>query len=104
MAKRVSFRPMISGIRAVLEWIGKYELSVMLALLLMVGSIWGFVAIADAVAEGRTMKFDEWAVRALRRADDPSMPIGPKWLAEVGRDLTALGGVAFLCLLTATIA
>ena len=104
MAKRVSFRPVISGIRAVLEWIGKYELSVMFALLLFVGSIWGFVEIADAVAEGRTMKFDEWAVRALRQPHNPSVPIGPKWLAEVGRDLTALGGIAFLTLLTATIA
>ena len=34
------------------------------------------------------------SVRAMRRADDPSQPIGPRWLPEVGRDLTALGGVA----------
>jgi undecaprenyl-diphosphatase len=105
MAKRSGFfRPLISGLRAVLEWIGKYELSVMLALLLFVAAIWGFVEIADAVAAGRTMKFDEWAIRAMRKPNDPAAPIGPRWLAEVGRDLTALGGVAFLTLLTIAVA
>jgi undecaprenyl-diphosphatase len=40
----------------------------------------------------------------MRRADDPSRPIGPRWLPEVGRDLTALGGVAALTLTTAFVA
>src|SRR5688572_25374269 len=105
MRKRFDFgRPIITGGRAILEWIGKYELNVMLALLLFVGAVYGFVEIADAVAAGRTMKFDEWAIRTMRKPGDPAAPIGPKWLAEVGRDLTALGGVAFLTLLTAAIA
>jgi undecaprenyl-diphosphatase len=32
------------------------------------------------------------------------MPLGPPWLHEVGRDLTALGGVAFLSLMVAAVA
>ncbi|HET6880882.1 MAG TPA: phosphatase PAP2 family protein [Pirellulales bacterium] len=50
------------------------------------------------------MRFDEWAVRRLRREDDPSKPIGPVWMGEVARDVTALGGVAVLALLTFSIA
>ncbi len=32
--------------------------------------------------------------------DNLAIPIGPAWMTEVGRDLTALGGVAVLVLLT----
>ena len=91
-------------VHSVLEWIGKYELPVMIAMLLLVGLVWAFVEIADEVMEGSTKRFDDWAVRVMRQADDPSEPIGPTWLSEVGRDLTALGGIAFLTLLTVTVA
>jgi undecaprenyl-diphosphatase len=50
------------------------------------------------------MPFDEWAIRAMRNADDPAKPIGPAWLHEAGRDLTALGGVAVLTLITVAVA
>src|SRR5262249_59613253 len=68
-----------------------------LALVLGTGA---FIGVADSVREGDTQSFDERAVRALRRADDPATPLGPRWLHEVGRDLTALGGVVVLSLLT----
>jgi len=97
-------RPFSHVVRRFLEWIGVHEFNVLLALLLLAGSIWAFVELADEVMEGSTMKFDEWAVRVMRQQGDLSQPIGPKWLSEVGRDLTALGGIAFLTLLTATIA
>jgi undecaprenyl-diphosphatase len=107
MARKIR-HPMLNWlpdrVHSILEWIGKHELSVMLALLLLAGSVLIFIGLADVVMEGKTMRFDEWAIRAMRRADDPATPIGPHWLAEVGRDLTALGGIAFLTLLTATIA
>ena len=87
-------------VRRLLDWIGQHELIVIVMLLIASLAIWAFVALADKVAEGDTLRFDEWAVRSLRRANDPAQPIGPRWLAEVGRDLTALGGVAVLALLT----
>jgi undecaprenyl-diphosphatase len=43
-------------------------------------------------------------VRKLRRADDPATPIGPRWLQECGRDITALGGVTVLTLVTFSVA
>lgn len=92
------------SIRRVLDWIGSHELPVLIAFLIMGATIWGFIEIADNVVEGDTAKFDEWAVRSLRKPDDLKTPIGPRWLAEAGRDLTALGSAAVLGLLTATVA
>lgn len=71
---------------------------VLLGLLVILLVSWGFIALADEVLEGDTQSLDRWAVRSLRHADDLARPIGPAWLAEVGRDLTALGGVAVLLL------
>jgi undecaprenyl-diphosphatase len=82
------------------ERMSKVSLVVMIALLIVVGGTWAFIAIADEVTEGDTQKFDDWAIRKLRRADDPATPIGPKWMQEGGRDLTALGGMLVLALVT----
>jgi undecaprenyl-diphosphatase len=79
------------------------ELAVLLGVLVVVVGTWGFIELADKVNEKRTQKFDDWAIRSLRRADDPRVPIGPAWTQEVARDLTALGGVAVLLLATASV-
>lgn len=71
-----------------------------LVLFLLCGTVWGFVEIADEVMEGEYQRVEESLVRSLRRPDDATRPIGPAWMAEVGRDLTALGGVACLALVT----
>lgn len=62
-------------------------------LLIIVVGTWGFIELADEVMEGETQTFDVWMIKALRQADDPATPIGPRWLHEAGRDLTALGGM-----------
>ena len=40
--------------------------------------------------------FDERILRALRSDDDPSRPIGPRWLRIVAEDITALGSATVL--------
>jgi undecaprenyl-diphosphatase len=97
-------RRLLHPLQSALDWIGQHEFKILVLFLVLMGAAWGFVLVADRVEEGRTARFDEWAVKALRQADDPAKPLGPPWLAEVGRDLTALGGVAFLSLLTASVA
>ena len=87
-----------------LRWIGRYEFGVLAALLVVLIGVWGFIELAENVGEGETLHFDEWAVRALREADDPADPLGPHWLEEIGRDLTALGGNAVLTLFTLAVA
>ena len=50
--------------------------------------------------EGTTGTLDRHILLLLRTPGDLSNPIGPPWLEEMGRDLTALGGVAVLSLTT----
>ena len=91
-------------LRSVVRWLGRHELVVLLGVLTVVAGTWAFIALADVVLEGRTEGFDEWVLRSLRRTDNPALPVGPDWMAEVGRDLTALGGVAVLLLVTVAVA
>lgn len=87
-----------------LSWLKGCEPTVLLVSLVLVGSTWSFIEIADEVLEGDTQAFDKWAVRAMRQANDSTVPIGPGWLQEMGRDATALGGVGALTLFTAIVA
>src|SRR4051812_11047416 len=76
----------------------------MLACLLVIGGAWGFLALAGGGKGGGTPRFDDWGTRAVRRAAHPAIPIGPRWLQESGRDVTALGGVTVLSLVTIAVA
>jgi len=50
-----------------------------------------FLRLAGEVREGETLRLDESILRSLRTAADPAVPIGPAWLPEAARNLTALG-------------
>jgi undecaprenyl-diphosphatase len=67
------------------------------ALLVVVGGVWAFIALADAVEENETQRFDH------RIIDYCQHHPGPPWLQDVGRDLTALGGITVMTLLTLTV-
>jgi undecaprenyl-diphosphatase len=56
------------------------------------------------VIEGETRAMDRGLLLALRDPADPSDPIGPRWLEEVARDVTALGSTAILTFATAAVA
>ena len=89
-----------------LSWLkrmGWGEAVLLLAALFLVIVAHAFLELADDVGEGDTQQFDEWALRSLRRADDPAVPIGPAWLREVGVDFTALGSIAVLLVFTAAV-
>lgn len=76
------------------------ELRWLLALVVIVVLIWALAELTDEVLEGSTRDLDRDLLLALRTTGDLSDPIGPPWLEEIGRDLTALGGVAVLTLAT----
>jgi undecaprenyl-diphosphatase len=65
--------------------------------------ICGFIAVAVGVKWGATREIDEQLLRAPRDASDPAKALGPAWLEEVARDLTAAGGIATLSLVTAAV-
>ena len=91
------------GWRGVLLRLGRHELGSILSVLVLAGGLWGFIEVADAVREGETRSLDQALLLALRSPSDPSDPRGPPWVEEVGRDLTALGGVALLSLLSVAV-
>lgn len=69
--------------------------------LLPVAAAFGFVGLAIYIAAGNSFAFDSRLMLLLRDATDASVPIGPPWLREMMRDLTALG--SFIGLGTATV-
>ena len=65
------------------------------------GLILAFALIAGEVIEGETAAFDRAVLLALRVAGDPETPLGPPWLQNAARDVTALGSITVLSLITA---
>ncbi|MFM9860301.1 phosphatase PAP2 family protein [Pseudoxanthobacter sp. M-2] len=59
-----------------------------------------FLGLADEVMEGETGAFDEALLLALRTSTDTHDPLGPRWLEQAAGDITALGGVTVLALIT----
>jgi undecaprenyl-diphosphatase len=88
------------GFRRLIAWIGSHEPHVLAMFVVLSGATWGFAELSDAVQEGHTAPIDERLLLALRVADDPTNPIGPAWLEETARDITGLGGIAILALLS----
>ena len=76
------------------------ERTILLSLLLIAGSLWGFVEIADEVIEGESQRLDERAVAALRSAANPEQPLGAGWVLQVAHFVTALGGIPFISIIT----
>ena len=83
--------------------IGRADLVVLVAVGMIAVSGWAFLEIADAVTDGPPGHVDTQTLRALREPGDPSDPIGPRWLEEAARDVTALGGYTVLTLLVASV-
>jgi undecaprenyl-diphosphatase len=83
--------------------LGRADLVVLIVALAGVIGILVFVVLADRVTEGPPGHVDERLLLALRERSDPSDPLGPTWLEEAGRDLTALGGYAVLSILVALV-
>ena len=72
------------------------EVAVLCGILLAAVGMWIFVSLASEVMEGDTTRFDEHLLLALRRPDNPALPLGPVWLLQVARDVTAFGGATGL--------
>ncbi len=69
-------------------------------ILTIAGLLFAFGFIAQEVAKGKTLAFDREVMLALRSSADPRVPIGPTWLPEAARDLTSLGSIIVLVIIT----
>lgn len=90
--------------QSVAKWLREQEPLVLLGSMLMIFAILSFIWIADLIEDGKTSHFDEWAIRSLRQPGDPEVPIGPPLMQEMGRDVSALGGIAWLVAFTLAVA
>lgn len=79
----------------------KIELSVLLAGMIVAGGLWGFVEMAEVARDSAAHAFDTEILLAFREAGKPDDPVGPLWLEEAVRDITGLGSMVVLVLVTA---
>ena len=63
-----------------------------------------FGLVAQTVVEGKSSAFDRSIILAFRDHGNPSAPIGPAWVQEAARDLTSLGSIIVLIIITVAIA
>jgi undecaprenyl-diphosphatase len=91
----------LGGWRWLLE---RAELRTLATLGIVTGCLWAFVALADEVVEGGTHAFDQAVLLALRNPVDPADPLGPRWVEELMRDVTAMGSFGILAAITLAVA
>jgi undecaprenyl-diphosphatase len=76
------------------------ETRLLLAMVAVAGALAGFAALTDEVAEGGTGRIDRLVLLAFRVPGHLDIAIGPRWVQEAARDVTALGGFTVLTLVT----
>lgn len=86
------------------RWVGRVSARIEIALLAgwitAAAAFWAFLAIGGEMREGELTAFDRWILDALRYPGEPHRAVGPHWLSESMRDITALGGVTLLSVIT----
>jgi len=74
----------------------RVEFNVLMAGLVIAGGLWGFVELLGIARDTSAHAFDTEILLFFRTPGDPADPIGPVWLEEAMRDLTALGSTSVL--------
>ena len=86
------------------RWVVEHHLLTGALLAVIALGIWAFLTLAEVVFAGQATAFDEAVLLRMRTPGDLTDPVGPKWFEEMARDMTALGGVLVLALLTTAMA
>ena len=81
---------------------GRHELILLIGVVITAGLLLAFLNLAGEVMDGETAAMDRAILLSLRSAADPTDPLGPLWLEQVARDITALGSIVVLSLITLT--
>jgi undecaprenyl-diphosphatase len=82
---------------------GRPEVWTLAAVFAIAGLVLAFGHIAEEVLEGDAAKFDQRALLLFRNPSDVSDPIGPPWMEEMARDITALGSFAVLSIVVSAV-
>lgn len=70
------------------------------ALFLIACGLLAFIELAEDIQEKEAHSYDQKILLVMREPGNVSDPIGPPWMEEMGRDITALGGFTILTGLT----
>lgn len=93
-----------SRLRQLLKKASGIEKFTLLLMALAAVFLFAFAKIAEEMREGDTRDFDRSLLLAFRSKTGLFEPLGPAWLAEVMRDITALGSFTVLGLVTIGVA
>ena len=96
-AKRPSRADRPSSLRTLTR---RVETRLLLTLLAVTAAVAGFATLTSEVREGDTGWFDKVVLLAFRQPGHLDTAIGPRWVQESARDITALGGVTVLTLVS----
>jgi undecaprenyl-diphosphatase len=94
-SRPITFDRLRSALRA-----APRELRLLAILLALVAWAWALSLLIAAVGFARIQSFDERVLVWFRHADDLAVPIGPRWLLDAAREITALGSSTVLMLVT----
>ena len=75
------------------------EAPLLMVMALVSGLILAFLQIADEMVEGEMEAFDRSILLMFRDPANPDLVIGPPWMHEMVRDITALGSFSLLGLI-----
>lgn len=81
-----------------LQWVGGHEAIVLASLTAIALAVAIFLKLASVVSGDSPLELDTRLILAMRVPGSPDDPIGPPWLEEAARDLTALGSATLLFL------
>jgi undecaprenyl-diphosphatase len=84
--------------RRLWNWI---ESSVLLAGIVIAGGLWGFIEMVEVARQRTAHSLDTEILLAFRDPGRTDDPLGPAWLEEAVRDITGLGSMIVLVLVTA---
>lgn len=96
-------RELSRGFARPFDFFNRMEFPVLLAGILVAGGLWGFLELSEFARDATPHSFDTRLLLALREPGQPDNPIGSDRFEGWVRDITALGGVAVLVLLTALV-
>jgi undecaprenyl-diphosphatase len=87
-----------------LLWVRNRDLLLLISMLVIVLCVWTFIELAEDVIQHTPLAIDEWVMRQLHDPVNPAALLGPPWVHEWGRDVTALGSMpVLLVMLTAVV-
>lgn len=87
-----------------IDYLLRHEAVALIAVGILIVSVWGFVNLADEVMEGGTQGFDERVLESVRRGPDLKDMVGPPWLEKSVLEITNLGGITTVTLVVSVVA